>query len=79
VLAVLIVYADGSKEFVDGVHVHGFRDGQLQLADGDPGAGLDAHVVREIDLRTVKFVETVSTVDDEEDAGVGPDWSVGSP
>jgi hypothetical protein len=61
------------------VHVHGFHEGQLRLADGDPGAGPGANVVREIDLRSVKVVETVRKADDEEDEGVGPGWFMGSP
>jgi hypothetical protein len=53
--------------------MHGFRVGQLQLADGDPGAGLGADFVRAIDLWSVRFVETVSKVNDERNEGVAPD------
>jgi hypothetical protein len=78
VLAVLVIYGDGSKEFVDNSHVHGVRNGHVLLATGAPGAGLDAQIVRELDLANVVFVETVSKQDEDEEQAEGPDWFMGS-
>ncbi|GAA5153207.1 hypothetical protein GCM10023340_34870 [Nocardioides marinquilinus] len=71
--AVLLVRRDGSKELVDGVHVHGWRDGRLLLASGDPGAGLLATVVREVPVADLLRVETVGAPDDEPE-GEGDTW-----
>lgn len=43
--AVLLIRSDGSKEFVRNSHIHGVREGQLLLATGRPGAGLNASVI----------------------------------
>lgn len=57
--AVLLISHDGTKEFVRDSHVHGVRDGRLLLATGTPGAGLDAEVVREVELADLTYAETV--------------------
>jgi len=38
---VLLAFSDGHNEFIDDAHVHGFRDDQLLIATGVPGAGAD--------------------------------------
>jgi hypothetical protein len=48
VTSVLLAFADGHKEFIDDAHVHGCRDGQLLIATGVPGAGMDAEVIRTV-------------------------------
>ena len=62
--AVLLIDRDGAKEFVRDSHVHGVRDGRLLLATGEPGAGLSARVIREVELAELTYAETV-TQDDE--------------
>ena len=69
-LAVRLEFVDGSKEFVDDVHVHGIRDGELLLAAGQPGAGLDADVVTKVPLDTLRSVETCEgSLHDKDDSG----------
>jgi hypothetical protein len=58
--AVLLISGDGTKEFVRDSHVHGVRDGRLLLARGRPGAGLDARVIREVELTALSYAETVT-------------------
>lgn len=60
--AVLLITRDGVKEFVRECHVHGVRDGRLLIASGEPGAGLDAKVTREVDLSDLHYAETVEHV-----------------
>ena len=78
-LTVLLAFLDGTKEFVPGTHVHGMRDGNLLLAAGLPGAGLDAEVVRSVPLTDLTFAETCIR-DEEQDDGEtsrGGTWSMG--
>ena len=70
--AVLLAFVDGSKEFIDDAHVHGYREGHLQIATGVPGAGLDATVVRTVPVVDLVFAETCERDDDP--AG-GYTWS----
>jgi hypothetical protein len=74
-VAVLLVFNSDNKEFVDNVHIHGVRDGHLLLAAGEPGAGLDANVVREVTLADLRYAETCSR---DERPSSGPTWSLGS-
>lgn len=69
--AVLLAFADGGKEFIDGTHVHGFRDGHLQIATGAPGAGIDAKIVRTIPVVDLAFAETCERDDTPEDDTAG--------
>ena len=77
--AVLLAFVDGSKQFVDDVHVHGVRDGLLQLATGEPG-GLDAEVVRTVPVAELYFAETCATAyeADESDDSAGSTWFMSS-
>ncbi|WP_395659577.1 hypothetical protein [Nocardioides sp.] len=74
--AVLLGFADGGKEFIDDTHVHGFRDGQLLIATGAPGAALDAQIVRTVPVRDLAFAETCERDDAPEDGSGGPGWSM---
>ena len=56
--SVLLAFADGHKEFIDEAHVHGCRDGQLLIATGAPGAGMDAAVIRTVPVADLSFAET---------------------
>ena len=78
--AVLLAFVDGSKQLVDDAHVHGVRDGLLQLALGEPGAGVDAEVVRTVPLVDLSYAETRSSdVDgDESDTSTGSTWFLSS-
>jgi hypothetical protein len=69
--AVLLAFADGGKEFIDDTHVHGFRDGHLQIATGAPGAGLDAKIVRTVPVMDLAFAETCERDDTPEDDRAG--------
>lgn len=74
--AVLLAFANGGKEFVDDTHVHGFREGQLLIATGAPGAGLDAQIVRTVPVVDLAFAETCER-DDAPDSGTDrSDWSM---
>ena len=78
--AVLLAFADGSKEFVREAHVHGFRDGSLLIAAGAPGAGLDAEVVRSVSVADLVFAETCEQDDVAADeATERSDWSISWP
>ena len=68
---VLLAFSDGRKEIVDETHIHGFRDGQLLIATGDPGAGLDAQVVRAVSVADLAFAETCERDDTPEDESSG--------
>jgi len=74
--AVLLAFVDGSKQIVDDVHVHGVRDAMLQLATGEPGAGVDAVVVRTVPLVDLFFAETCRDDEDgdESDTSTGSTW-----
>ena len=74
--AVLLAFLDGSKQLVDDVHVHGVRDGMLQLATGAPGAGLSAEIVRTVPVGELSFAETCQKAedDDESDDSDGSTW-----
>ena len=78
--AVLLAFVDGSKQFVDDAHVHGVRDGMLQLAAGEPGAGLDVEVVRTVPLVDLSFAETHGgdADGDESDTSTGSTWFMSS-
>jgi len=78
--AVLLAFVDGSKQFVDDVHVHGVRDGLLQLATGEPGAGADAVIVRTVAVAELYFAETCAkdAQGDESDDSEGSTWFIGS-
>lgn len=65
--AVLLITRDGVKEFVRECHVHGVRDGRLLLASGEPGAGLDAKIIREVELSGLHHAETVGHVVEDRD------------
>ena len=74
-VSVLLVDHQGTKEFVEACHVHGVRDGHLLLASGVPGGGLDAEVIREVDLGDIAYVETVTKAPDSSRDGEAG-WSV---
>ena len=75
--AVLLAFSDGRKEFIDEAHVHGFRDGQLLIATGAPGAGLDAEVVRTVPVAELALAETCEKDDAaEDDTSDGSGWSM---
>ena len=75
---VLLAFIDGTKEFVAASHVHGVRDGNLLLAAGLPGAGLDAEVVRSVPLTDLTFAETCMRDEESGDqASGGGTWSMG--
>ena len=79
--AVLLAFSDGSKEFIDGTHVHGFSDGHLLIASGAPGAGLDAEVVRRVATAGLNFAETCEREDtsDDRDSASSSGWSASWP
>ncbi len=80
VTSVLLAFADGHKEFIDDAHVHGCRDGQLLIATGVPGAGMDAEVVRTVPVAELNFAETCEidgAPDSDPDEGTG--WFIGWP
>jgi hypothetical protein len=75
---VVLAFADGHKEFVQDTHLHGYRDGQLQLAAGPPGAGPDVEVVRTVPVADLVFAETASRDEHADDGGSsGPAWRMG--
>lgn len=74
----MLVSRDGTKEFVRDSHVHGVRDGRLLLATGRPGAGLDANVIREVELSELAYVETVGQESDTAESERGG-WPMGWP
>ena len=74
--AVLLAFSGGGKEFIDDAHVHGFRDGHLLIATGAPGAGLDAHVVREVATADLSFAETCERDDTDDETTSGSTWSI---
>lgn len=75
--AVLLCFEGGTKEFVRDVHIHGVRDGSLQLATGTPGAGLDARVVRTVPVAELAFAETCEQDEDGTDGATDqPGWSM---
>ena len=75
--AVLLAFSDGRKEFIDEAHVHGFRDGQLLIATGDAGTGLDAEVVKTVPVVELAFAETCAKDDPaQDDTGDGSGWSM---
>lgn len=78
-LTVLLAFFDGTKEFVPDTHVHGMRDGNLLLAAGPPGAGLDAEVVRSVPLPDLAFAETCIRHEElgDGEASRGGTWSMG--
>ena len=55
------------------------RDGNLLLATGLPGAGLDAEVVRSVPLTDLTFAETCIRDEEQGDGEVsrGGTWSMG--
>jgi hypothetical protein len=74
--AVLLAFVDGGKELVNDTHVHGLLGGQLLIATGAPGAGLDAQIVRTVAVVDLAFAETCER-DDAPDGGADkPEWSV---
>ena len=75
--AVLLVTRDGVKEFVRECHVHGVREGRLPLATGEPGAGLDAKITREVELSGLQYAETVEQVAETPESVAGGQWSMG--
>ncbi len=66
-IAVLLAFSNGGKEFVRDAHVHGYRDGMLLIAEGAPGAGLDADVIRSESVAGLAFAETCEQDDAGED------------
>jgi hypothetical protein len=74
--AVLLAFADGGKEFIDEAHVHGFRDGELLIARGAPGAGLDADVIRTVPVADLALAETCEKDDPTEDEASDGPWSL---
>jgi hypothetical protein len=74
--AVLLAFADGGKEFIDGTHVHGFRDGHLQIATGPAGAGLDAQIVRTIPVSDLAFAETCERNTADDGPAGGSNWTM---
>jgi hypothetical protein len=78
VTTVLLGFRDGrAKEFVQGVHIHGFRDGELLLATGTPGAGLDAEVVRRVPVAELGLAETCPDAEAVDAAGdEASDWTL---
>jgi hypothetical protein len=80
VTSVLLAFADGHKEFIDDAHVHGCRDGQLLIATGVPGAGMDAEVIRTVPVADLSFAETDELDDTPEfDADGRSGWHIGWP
>ena len=71
--AVRLGWHDGSSEFVRECHVHGVQGSRLLLATGEPGAGVDAEVIREVPLSGLTTAETV-TQDDADDDSDGGSW-----
>ncbi|GAA4689783.1 hypothetical protein GCM10023349_00010 [Nocardioides conyzicola] len=67
-----MAFSNGVKEFVDGTHIHGFRDGHLLIASGAPGAGLDAQVVRRVATVDLAFAETCERDDTSDDEPTYP-------
>lgn len=57
------------------MHVHGFRDGYLLIATGEPGAGLDAEVVRAVAVAELAFAEMCEKDVAAEVESDGPEWS----
>ena len=73
--AVLLAFSDERKEFIDETHIHGYRDGELFIGTGAPGAGVDAEVVRTVLVEELAFAETCEKDDSlEDDTGDGPGW-----
>ena len=78
--SVLLAFADGHKEFIDEAHVHGCRDGQLLIATGAPGAGMDAEVIRTVPVADLSFAETCGIDDTPDPDPDGPSsWHIGWP
>ena len=75
-LAVRLGFADGKTEFVDDVHVHGIKDGNLLLAARQPGAGLDADVIRAVPLEALTSVETCERSLHDDSAPEQSTWSM---
>ena len=67
----LLAFSDGHKEFIDDAHVHGFRDDQLLIATGVPGAGLTAELVRTVRVADLSLAETCARDDEPDDDGSG--------
>ncbi|WP_155992781.1 hypothetical protein [Nocardioides sp. URHA0020] len=76
---VRLVFSDGRKEMLDEAHVHGFRDGQLVIASGTPGAGFDAKVIRTVFASDLDSAETCHRDDTPPDAAGGSTWSMSWP
>lgn len=74
--AVLLAFSNGGKEFIDGAHVHGFRDGHLLIASGPPGAGLDAQIVGKVPVIDLAFAETCERDDTPKVGSDGSEWSM---
>jgi hypothetical protein len=79
VTTVLLAFHDGRpKELVEGAHIHGFADGELLLATGLPGEGLDAEVTRRVPVSELSRAETCppaeADVGDEKDSAT---WTLG--
>lgn len=75
--AVLLIRSDGSKECVRNSHIHGVREGQLLLATGRPGAGLDVSVIREVGLADLVSAETVEQEADPRQTERRSGWVMG--
>lgn len=63
-------------EFVRDSHVHGLRDGRLQLVAGPAGAGASAEILREYDLDRLDVVWTLPDSTPDPDLDAGPTWSM---
>jgi hypothetical protein len=72
---VYLSLADGSKEFIDEAHVHGFREGDLLIASGPAEGGLDAEVIRRVAVTRLAFAETRNVVGSGEPDD-GPSWTI---
>jgi hypothetical protein len=63
---VFLSFPDGTREYIDDAHVHGFRDGDLLIALGPAEAGLRAEVIRRVPVAQISFADTRNAYEDEE-------------
>lgn len=75
---VFLEFRDGTRENIGNAHVHGFRDGHLLVATGPAENGLDARVIRKVDVSRLALAETREVADPSEPDD-GPNWTMSWP
>lgn len=72
---VFLAFHDGARENIANAHVHGFRDGHLLIAAGPAEQGLDAKVIRKVDVTRLALAETRDVADPSKPDD-GPTWTM---